>query len=98
MKITKRELKKHLFICCNEKKNDECCAHRGSEELVKSLKMKLREEDLWEEYKVSKSGCLGPCSDGITATLYPDNLLLTKIERSDIDKLFDLLVEKDSNR
>lgn len=91
MDIQKRAIKKHLFICCNEKEKDSCCAKRGAKELVTSLKLRLKEEDLWGELKVSKSGCLGPCSNGIAATLYPDNLLMTKIKTSDEDELFNIL-------
>lgn len=94
MKIEKRDLKKHLFICCNQKESSECCAAKGSEDLVKSLKSKLIENELWSEIKVSKAGCLGPCSEGISATLYPDNLLLTKIDKDDVDKLYDFLVNE----
>lgn len=95
MEIKKREIKQHLFICCNEKKKDKCCATKGSEELVKALKKRLKKENLWGEYKVSKSGCLGPCSDGIAATMYPSNTLVTKITQADEEKLFNLLT-KDS--
>lgn len=93
MKIEQREIKKHLFICCNEKNKDKCCAKKGSEELVKSLKKRLKDEDLWGEYKVSRSGCLGPCSDGIAATLYPDNLLIKGLQKCDANELFELILK-----
>ena len=92
MKIDQRDIKKHLFICCNERSAVACCSKKGALELVKSLKTRLLNEDLWSEYKVTKSGCLGPCSDGISATLYPDNLLLTQIKVTDADVLFDLMM------
>lgn len=93
MKVVKREIKKHLFVCCNEKKDDACCAKKGASDLVNSLKTRLRAEDLWGEYKVTKSGCLGPCSEGISATLYPDNLLLTQISIADENEIFKLLTD-----
>lgn len=92
MKIKQRDINQHLFICCNDKKKDKCCGKKGAEDLVKALKKRLKKENLWGEYKVTKSGCLGPCSDGICATMYPDNLLITNLKECDDEKLFNLLV------
>lgn len=91
LKIAKRSIKKHLFICTNMKLGGDSCAQKESEDIVNKLKGKLREENLWDEIKVTKSGCLGPCSEGISATLYPDNLLITQINKNDIEALYSLL-------
>jgi predicted metal-binding protein len=91
MKTEQRALKKHLFICCNEKDSGDFCGSKKPQELINELKARLRENELWDEYKVTKSGCLGPCSEGISATLYPDNLLLTEISKDDIEELYNLL-------
>ena len=91
MKTKKREIKKHLFICCNQREEKESCGNKNPQALIKSLKTKLREDNLWDEIKVTSSGCLGPCSEGISATLYPDNLLLTEIDSNDTELLYNLL-------
>lgn len=94
MKTNQRDIKKHLFVCCNKKENGEHCGSKNPEAIIKELKMRLRENDLWDEHKVSKSGCLGPCAEGISATLYPDNLLLTEISSEDTDSLYELLTKE----
>ena len=94
MEIKQREIKKHLFICCNEKPEPkDCCAQRNPTELVSLIKKRLRDNGLWNDYKVTKSGCLGPCSSGISATLYPDNLLITDLSVDDFEELYELLVK-----
>lgn len=94
MNIEQRDLKKHLFICTNLKpEGRESCGPKGADELVLNLKVRLREDDLWEKVKVTKSGCLGPCAQGISATLYPDNLLITGITLDDEDALYKLITE-----
>ena len=91
MQVEQRSIKKHLFICTNQREQGECCSQKGSEELVTKIKMRLREADLWNDYKVTKSGCLGPCAKGISAVIYPDNLLVTEISLDDEDELYQLL-------
>lgn len=93
MKIQQRDIKKHLFICINERECGDDCHSKDALKLVKQLKMRLRDEGLWDDHKVSKAGCLGGCAFGIAATLYPDNILLTDITVEDADKLFDLLTD-----
>jgi predicted metal-binding protein len=91
--IENRSIKKHLFICCNVKDGKESCGAKDAEILVSKIKTRLRDQDLWDDFKVTKSGCLGPCARGISAALYPDNLLLTEIKISDEDQLFELLIK-----
>ena len=93
MKLEKRNLKRHLFICCNEKEEKDCCASKNPNLLIKNLKRRLKDNFLWSDIKVTRSGCLGPCSQGITAVLYPDNILLTQLELSDEDELYDFLIK-----
>ena len=92
MEIEKREIKRHLFICTNLRDNSkDSCSTKDSALIVKELKTKLRNNELWSKIKVSKSGCLGPCSKGISATLYPDNLLITQITLDDVETLYAML-------
>ena len=91
MEREQRDIKRHMFICCNIKEQGDFCGSKGPETLFKNIKTRLRDAGLWDRYKVSKSGCLGPCSQGISATVYPDNLLLTNITLKDEDELYTIL-------
>lgn len=91
MKQEKRTIQKHLFICCNIKEHGESTDRSDSELLVKNLKHRLKENHLWNDIKVSKSGCLGCCTTEIAATLYPDNILFTEISLEDEDILYNIL-------
>lgn len=63
----------HIFICTNERSEGDCCAARGSLELLKSIKHELRERGLDHEGGImaNKSGCFGLCSQGPNAVVYP---------------------------
>ncbi len=93
MKIEKRNIKKQLFICTNIREESASCGAKDSTQLLKNLKKRLKSAGLWGDYKVTKSGCLGPCKQGIAAALHPDNLLITEISLDDEDKLYDLLTK-----
>lgn len=93
MKIQQRSLKRHLFICVNERDCGQDCHEKGALRLVRQLKTMLREKGLWDRYKVSKAGCLGGCAFGITATMYPDNTLISQIQQEDAQKLLEMMVQ-----
>jgi len=92
MKFEKRLTKRHLFICTNKKAEGASCGAKDSEELVQKIKLKLRENGLWDHFKVTKSGCLGPCAEGISAIIFPENELITKISLDDFEELYQKLI------
>lgn len=94
MKQEDRPIKKHLFICCNERETGNCCHDKNPKELVKKLKQRLRDEDKWDEIRVTPSGCLGPCSQGISAVLFPENKMITQLSIDDEDEIYKLLTEE----
>lgn len=92
MRISQRQTIRHLFICCNTRECGDYCSSEGAESLVKELKMKLKDAELWDQYKVSKAGCLGPCANGISAILFPENKLITDLTQDHVQELYDLLL------
>lgn len=92
MKSEERPIKKHLFICCNERVSSSCCHSKNPKQLIHNLKQRLRDQGLWGEIRVTATGCLGPCSQGISAILFPENRLITQIELTDEDELYELLL------
>ena len=91
MNIEERPIKKHLFICTNTRELKDSCGPKDSQSIIQSIKNRLREEGLWDEYRVASSGCLGPCARGISAIIFPENLMITEIGLSDTDELYKLL-------
>ena len=63
----------HIFICTNEREQGDCCAKRGSLEMLKALKQALRDRGLDYEGGImaNKSGCFGLCSQGPNVVVYP---------------------------
>ena len=83
---------KHIFICTNQKiAGKQCCANSGGEPFFDYLKMKLREVDLHGpgKFRVSKSGCLGRCTDGPALVIYPEGVWYSYSSFADIDEIID---------
>lgn len=93
-------LEKHIFICTNAREdNRECCAQKGSVELHKKLKEWVKsDKSLSEKFKVSKSGCLSHCEEGIAAVIYPEQKWLTKIQATDLEGIKTLLAKPNNTK
>ena len=90
---------KHIFVCTNQKdKGRKCCAQSGGEPFFHYLKTKLTElgEHGPGAIRVSKSGCLGRCSEGPCLVIYPESTWYTYHSLEDIDEIIasDLLKDE----
>lgn len=84
--------KRHVFICTNERDDGrECCAGKGSLDLLKHLKSRLRDLGLSGAGNIAatKSGCLGRCALGPSLIIYPDNVWYSPKTKADIDAIID---------
>lgn len=63
----------HIFICTNAREDGDCCAKRGSLDILKALKKELRDRNLDHDGGImaNKSGCFGRCSEGPNVVVYP---------------------------
>lgn len=81
---------KHLFICTNQKSaGKQCCANTGGEPFFDYLKKKLKQLDLHGpgKVRVSRSGCLGRCSEGPCIVIYPEGVWYTYESFADLDEI-----------
>ena len=93
MKDLSKNVSAHLFVCCRSRDEKACCASKGSEELVSQLKSWIKENQLKDSIKVSKSSCLGHCESGITACLYPQNQWFENINENDLPEIKKMLLD-----
>ncbi len=85
-----KKYKKVVFVCTNQKENGkECCAMKGAKELHAKLKEEMKKADL--TVRVSKSGCLDRCFDGVTVAIMPDDVWLGGVTESDIPEIVNMV-------
>ncbi len=89
MQTRSKPLVAQLFVCTHERQAGECCAHRGSLDVFQKLKNRSKTDPHWQgRVSVTKCGCLGFCSEGIAAVLYPQRLWLTDVKPGDEDEVY----------
>ena len=93
MEIQNKNLKAHLFICTNTKAGKPSCGPLNPDQLVDELKSWIKENNLKDKLKVSRSGCLGHCQEGIAAVCYPQASWFTKLTMNDGESLKELLAK-----
>lgn len=74
-KLHLRDIKRHIFLCCDQTK-PKCCNESAGLESWDYLKQRLEELHLTGEGGVyrTKANCLRVCQEGPIAVVYPDNV------------------------
>lgn len=84
----------HLFICTNASG----CAFLGGQKLRDQVKSKLLQRLGVENFKrlvrVNNTGCLGDCSEGVAACMYPQNRHWTNLTENDTDLLVEHVLKE----
>jgi (2Fe-2S) ferredoxin len=85
----------HLFICTNVRDNGDCCAARGSFDLLKQMKNELRNRGLDHDGGImaNKSGCFGLCQQGPNVVVYPRGSWHRVTSADDVTALIDGLIK-----
>jgi (2Fe-2S) ferredoxin len=84
-----------VLVCVNDRGETAAkpsCGPRGSLELYRALKERVRERGLRERVLVTRTGCLRHCSRGPTVACWPSNLWHGGVELGDVDDLLDRLL------
>ncbi len=81
-----KKYRKTVFVCTNVKEGGkECCGMKGAEEVRLKLKEAMKEADL--TVRVSKSGCLDRCAEGVIVAIQPDDVWLGGVTEADIPEI-----------
>ena len=81
------KLKSHVFVCTRCTNYNQCDNQPYSEELRAEIYEKLSRHFTRDEVKVTKSGCLGQCKEGVNLVCYPEGKWFKKMSKSSIDDL-----------
>jgi (2Fe-2S) ferredoxin len=78
---------KHVFICVNARELGNptgCCSSKGAEGVFTELKAKVKSLGLGTRIRVNRAGCLGQCSMGVTAVVYPEGIWYQNLRLEDV--------------
>lgn len=89
---------KHLFICNNQRKEDDprgCCSSRGSVDLLDYAKSRVHEMGLKGKVRINKAGCLDSCQYGPALVVYPDDVWYSPKNKEDMEEILTEHVQND---
>ncbi|MDP2600722.1 MAG: (2Fe-2S) ferredoxin domain-containing protein [Deltaproteobacteria bacterium] len=79
---------KHIFICINQREPGKaCCAAKGSEEILNTMKEEVQKRGLNKKIRVNKAGCLDLCSKGAAMVVYPEGVWYGNVTLQDIPEI-----------
>ena len=79
----------HVFVCLGKR-----CVARGAEELLETVKEKIKAAGLKPEVKTSRTGCMNVCKEtseegefSATMVVYPDGVWYRNVTAADVDEI-----------
>lgn len=93
MEEVKRECRKHVFVCTNQREvGKDCCAHVSGMEIFQKLKEYVITNGLVNKIWVTKTGCLGFCNNvGATVLIYPEKKIFKHVTINEIPEIIEIL-------
>lgn len=82
--------RKLVLVCANQKEGGkECCAMKGGVELHAALKLAMAAHD--PSVRVTKTGCMGRCTEGANLVIMPDNRWFGGVTQADIPAILNVV-------
>ena len=79
---------KVFYVCVNERPpGEDSCAPRGSVDIARELKARIKSMGLSYKVRVSRALCLGLCSMGPNLAVFPDNAWYHGVRMQDLDDI-----------
>ena len=80
----------HVFVCTNSKPDDDdCCAARGSEQVLQKFRAEIASRKLREEIHVTPCGSLGTCGHGPNVVVHPDGIWYSGVSVNDVTEVIE---------
>lgn len=73
----------HVLVCAGTG-----CTSSNSMKIIEHLNDMVHEKGLENEIKIVKTGCFGLCAEGPIMMIYPDHVMYTRVDLSDVDEIF----------
>lgn len=84
--------KKHVLVCVQNRPADHprgSCGGKGCSAVFQEFSRLFLERALWSDYLLTNTGCLGPCGNGPSVLVYPDNVMYGAVAPEDVAAIID---------
>lgn len=83
---------KHVFVCNQARPPGHprgSCQGKGGNDVLQAFWQQTQARNLWENFSVTYSGCLGPCDCGPNVLVYPEGVLYSGVTKEDVAEIID---------
>ena len=84
--------KKHVLVCVQGRPAGHprgSCQQKGCNEVYQGFMEAFQARNLWSDYAVTNTGCIGPCSSGPSVLVYPEGVMYSGVGAGDISAIID---------
>jgi (2Fe-2S) ferredoxin len=84
--------KKHVLVCVQGRPAGHprgSCQQKGCNEVYQGFIEAFQARNLWADYAVTNTGCIGPCSNGPSVLVYPEGVMYSGVSAADVGTIID---------
>ena len=81
---------KHIFCCVNSRPPGHpkgSCTANGGQDVLMELVRELEDRELFGRFRVTRTGCLGPCDLGPIVLVYPEAVMYGGVQPEDVAEI-----------
>lgn len=78
---------RHVFVCVQSRPEGHprgSCGEKGSLAIFQGFQQAFEAQKLWGRFLLTNCGCIGPCHAGPSVLVYPEGIMYTGVQISDI--------------
>lgn len=79
--------KKHVLVCVQGRPPGHprgSCQEKGCGDLYQAFMAQFQERNLWNDFMLTNTGCLGPCATGPSVLVYPEGVMYGGVKVEDV--------------
>lgn len=84
--------KKHILVCTQGRPPGHprgSCQNHGCADVYQEFLAQFQNRNLWTEYLLTNTGCLGPCHLGPNVLVYPEGIMYSGVQAPDVAAIID---------
>lgn len=78
---------KHVFVCAQTRPPGHprgSCGQLGCTAVYQTFMQQFEQGQLYGQFALTSTGCLGACDNGPTVLVYPDGIMYAKVKPEDV--------------
>lgn len=84
--------KKHILVCTQARPDGHprgSCQEKGCVGVFNAFMAQFQNRNLFQDYLLTSTGCLGPCTAGPSVLVYPEGVMYGGVKMEDVTTIID---------